>query len=230
MTELLTYRLSPLLEGEFILYRGVSHGLVPTLLVAAAGEHPSPASLKHLEHQYTLRADLDARQERLDQLQIQRDALAGELTRVRQLGVQREMDLALRALNDEPEGGQSDSAVTEGDEVGEDEEWQSIRLATRYVFKKDVEIQVNGVAGVLLDISVAGCQLMSLSALKPNVAVRVLLPSEQTPVACAGKIVWVRLEPPAKRGKPHRYRAGVSFTDADKTAIEAFAVRRGGTS
>ena len=60
MTELLAYRFSPLLEGEFILYRGVSHGLVPTLLVAAAGEHPSPASLKRLEHQYALRADLDA--------------------------------------------------------------------------------------------------------------------------------------------------------------------------
>ncbi len=60
MTELSAYVLSPLLEGEFILYRGVGRGRASTLLVAAAGEYPSPGSLKRLEHQYALRADLDS--------------------------------------------------------------------------------------------------------------------------------------------------------------------------
>src|ERR1700692_269037 len=60
MTELSAHVLSALLEGEFILYRGVGNGLTPILLVAAAGEYPSPGSLQRLEHQYALRADLDA--------------------------------------------------------------------------------------------------------------------------------------------------------------------------
>jgi PAS domain S-box-containing protein len=60
MTELSAYKLSPLLEGEFVLYRGVGDGRAQTLLVASAGEYPSPGSLKRLEHQYALRADLDA--------------------------------------------------------------------------------------------------------------------------------------------------------------------------
>jgi PAS domain S-box-containing protein len=58
MTEQSAYSVSPLLEGEFILYRRADYDLAPTLLVAAADD--SPGSLKHLEHQYALRADLDA--------------------------------------------------------------------------------------------------------------------------------------------------------------------------
>jgi PAS domain S-box-containing protein len=61
MTELSAYVLTPLLEGEFIVYRRRGHGLAPTLVVAAAGEHPSPGSLQRLEHQYALRTDLDAK-------------------------------------------------------------------------------------------------------------------------------------------------------------------------
>ena len=60
MRGLSAYRLSPLPDGEFILYRRADQGLTPTLLVAAAGEHPSGGSFKHLEHQYALRAELDS--------------------------------------------------------------------------------------------------------------------------------------------------------------------------
>jgi predicted ATPase/signal transduction histidine kinase/GAF domain-containing protein len=60
MTELSAYELSALLEGETILYRGRGDGQVPILLVMAAEEYASPASIQHLEHQYALRADLDA--------------------------------------------------------------------------------------------------------------------------------------------------------------------------
>jgi predicted ATPase/GAF domain-containing protein len=60
MTEFSAYMLSAVLEGEFILYRGRGDGLPPILLVAAAGAYPSPSSLQRLEHQFALRADLDA--------------------------------------------------------------------------------------------------------------------------------------------------------------------------
>ena len=59
MTELSGYALSPLREGPFTLYRGLGDGLASILLVAPAGEYPSPGSLQRLEHEYALRADLD---------------------------------------------------------------------------------------------------------------------------------------------------------------------------
>ena len=59
MTELSAYALSPLREGQFTLYRGLGDGLASILLIAAAGEYPSPGSLQRLEHEFALRTDLD---------------------------------------------------------------------------------------------------------------------------------------------------------------------------
>jgi hypothetical protein len=59
VTELSAYTLSPLREGPFTLSRGLGDGLSPSLLVAPAGEYPSPTSLRWLEHEYALRSDLD---------------------------------------------------------------------------------------------------------------------------------------------------------------------------
>jgi PAS domain S-box-containing protein len=54
--------LEPLREGpDFILYRGRQRGnAAPVLAVAAAAERPSPQSLRRLEHEYSLAAELDA--------------------------------------------------------------------------------------------------------------------------------------------------------------------------
>jgi predicted ATPase/signal transduction histidine kinase/ActR/RegA family two-component response regulator len=55
------YVLEILREGaEFTLYRGRQHGSpLPLLAVAPAAEQPSPQSLRRLEHEYLLAADLD---------------------------------------------------------------------------------------------------------------------------------------------------------------------------
>ena len=55
MNELLGYVFSPLREEGISLYRGSGDGLAPILLVAA--EETSP---DRLEHEYALRAELDA--------------------------------------------------------------------------------------------------------------------------------------------------------------------------
>jgi PAS domain S-box-containing protein len=58
VTELSGYVLSPpLRDGDFTLYRGSCNGMAPILLVAA--EDASPWSLKRLEHEYALKAELD---------------------------------------------------------------------------------------------------------------------------------------------------------------------------
>jgi hypothetical protein len=55
------YVLEPLREGaDFTLYRGRQHGN-PSLVLAVApsAEQPSPQSLRRLEHEYSLAAELD---------------------------------------------------------------------------------------------------------------------------------------------------------------------------
>src|SRR4051812_34066907 len=45
---------------DFTLYRGRERASrMPVLAVAVAGEHPSPQSLRRLEHEYSLANDLD---------------------------------------------------------------------------------------------------------------------------------------------------------------------------
>ena len=58
MNELLSYVFSPLREGDIALYRGSSNGLAPILLVAA--EETSFGCVERLQHEYALRAELDA--------------------------------------------------------------------------------------------------------------------------------------------------------------------------
>jgi PAS domain S-box-containing protein len=60
VTELSAYALSLLREGSSTLHRGHGDGLSPILLVTPPGEPQSPGSVQRLEHEYTLRADLDA--------------------------------------------------------------------------------------------------------------------------------------------------------------------------
>lgn len=57
MRDLSNYEFSPLRGGEFTLLRGFGGGLSPILLVSAAPTAPVEA---RLEHEYALRAELDA--------------------------------------------------------------------------------------------------------------------------------------------------------------------------
>jgi len=56
--ELSGYVFSPLREGDISLYRGAGTGLAPILL--AATEETSLACVERLEHEYALKAELDA--------------------------------------------------------------------------------------------------------------------------------------------------------------------------
>jgi PAS domain S-box-containing protein len=58
VNELLSYVFSPLREGDIALYRGSGTGLPPILLVAA--EKTSLGCVERLEHEYALKAELDA--------------------------------------------------------------------------------------------------------------------------------------------------------------------------
>jgi hypothetical protein len=71
--------------------------------------------------------------------------------------------------------------------------------------------------------------VLSCAALKPAKNVKMLLPSSEQPVLLRGRIVWARLEP-TMPGKPIRYRAGMSFTATDPTAVQSFMTRHASRS
>ena len=49
-------------DQEFILYRGQSNGVAsPILVLLPAVQRPTPESLKQLDHEYSLREELDSR-------------------------------------------------------------------------------------------------------------------------------------------------------------------------
>ena len=61
MTELSRYALELLRKGsEFALYRGMASGLAPILIVPPVREQASVEMLRRLEHEFALRAELDA--------------------------------------------------------------------------------------------------------------------------------------------------------------------------
>lgn len=108
-------------------------------------------------------------------------------------------------------------------------EWAAVRMAVRYSFADALEVQINGGASTLVNLSVGGCQVISTASLKPNQAVKVALPHEPKALTCTGKVVWAKLEP-ASKGKSGGYRAGIEFSKADESAIEAFVKRHKGTA
>ena len=100
------------------------------------------------------------------------------------------------------------------------------RQARRVKISTTVEVLVDGVASALVDLSALGAQIVSPTTLRPNRPVRVVLPRDEGPLACKGRIVWARLEPP-RADKPALYRAGVHFAEMDAMAVEAFATQHG---
>jgi chromosome segregation ATPase len=95
-----------------------------------------------------------------------------------------------------------------------------VRAAKRTAMTGEVDIQIDGNASKLIDLSTTGAQILSPGALKPNRLITLILPLAEGRVSCKGKIMWSRLEPGRKGGL--WYRAGISFTSADEAAIEQF--------
>jgi chromosome segregation ATPase len=101
------------------------------------------------------------------------------------------------------------------------------REASRHSFREPLEVKLDGETALLVDLSTAGAQVLSSTALKPNKPVKMLLPSSEAIILCKAKIIWSRFEPPSP-GKPVRYRAGMVFTQADAAALHVFLTRHSG--
>ena len=103
-------------------------------------------------------------------------------------------------------------------------EHHPVRRDSRYGFAEPLEIRIDNQAGVLVDLSVTGAQLLLSNAVEDGHEGTVHLPSGETPVSGRARVVWTRLELPAA-GKAIRHRVGILFTEVEETAVEAFIIR-----
>ena len=100
-------------------------------------------------------------------------------------------------------------------------DWHGTRRAERHRLKSGVEIQLDGNAVSVIDLSVVGAQVLSNTILRPNQKVRVTIPQDDTLVRCRGAVAWAKLELPQPSSSPI-YRAGVEFIDVDKDFVAEF--------
>lgn len=93
------------------------------------------------------------------------------------------------------------------------------RRAARVKIVEGVEVLIDGSPATLIDLSVVGAQVISLTILRPNQRVRMTLPDEERPIRCVAGVAWAAFEMP-KSGP--RYRAGIEFFDAESGNLDRF--------
>jgi hypothetical protein len=94
------------------------------------------------------------------------------------------------------------------------------RDARRVRVRRSTHVNVDGIPGELVDLSVGGAQAVLRNLVKPNQLVRLTFPTGAGQLMCKGRIVWVIYEQPGTSLSV--YRIGVKFTDVDAKAVEDF--------
>jgi hypothetical protein len=101
-------------------------------------------------------------------------------------------------------------------------DYRGTRRSQRYKMAAGTEVQVDGAAAEIIDLSVNGAQILSPSTLRPQQRVRITLADDGGVVRINASVAWASFEIP--KSTP-RYRAGIEFTDAHAAAVEAFCKR-----
>ena len=97
---------------------------------------------------------------------------------------------------------------------------EKARDAKRVKIRRGIDVNVDGIPGELVDLSIGGAQAILRQAVKPNQLVRLIVPTATGQLICKGRVVWVVYEQPGTSLSV--YRTGVKFADVDEGAIENF--------
>ena len=97
---------------------------------------------------------------------------------------------------------------------------EKARDAKRVKVRRGIDVNVDGIPGELVDLSIGGAQAILRQAVKPNQLVRLVVPTATGQLVCKGRIVWVVYEQPGTSLSV--YRTGVKFADVDEPTIENF--------
>ena len=118
-----------------------------------------------------------------------------------------------------PEVPQPDVPPSSADAAPVKIDQRGTRRAARVRIVDGVEVLIDGSPAALVDLSVAGAQVVSVTILRPNQRVRMILPDEERPIRCVASVAWASFEMP-KSGP--RYRAGIEFFDTESETIDRF--------
>jgi hypothetical protein len=102
-------------------------------------------------------------------------------------------------------------------------DFRGTRRAPRIRMAEHLKVMVDGHAATLVDLSIAGAQVVSTAVLRPNHRVRVVMADDRSSVRCVGLVAWASFEIPP-RSAP-LYRAGLQFLDANPVDVEAYCDR-----
>jgi CheY-like chemotaxis protein len=99
-------------------------------------------------------------------------------------------------------------------------DYRGTRRAERFAIKPGVEVQIEGGAAQLVNLSAVGAQVLSSSIVKPNQRVRLALSAQPGTARITSLVAWASFELP--RGVA-RYRAGIEFLPPfDHAAVTKF--------
>jgi hypothetical protein len=91
------------------------------------------------------------------------------------------------------------------------------RRAPRFIMADGLEVQVDGKPATLVNLSLVGAQVVSVTILRPNQRLRLTLTDKPKPIRIVSTVAWAAFEIP-KTGP--RYRAGIEFLEADQTGVQ----------
>ncbi|MEO5894787.1 MAG: PilZ domain-containing protein [Vicinamibacterales bacterium] len=114
--------------------------------------------------------------------------------------------------------------VPEAASEGRPVDWHGTRRVARTRVRTGVELQLDGNAAGVVDVSTMGAQVLSPTILRPNQKVRVNITDDEVVLRFRGTIIWATYELGGPGGRPV-YRAGVEFVDSDGAALERFSAR-----
>lgn len=93
------------------------------------------------------------------------------------------------------------------------------RRAQRFMIVEGIEVQIDGNAASLINLSTIGAQVVSPAILKPNQHIRFTLVDPPRQTRCRAAVAWAALEIPKGTA---RYRAGIEFFGADQESMARF--------
>jgi hypothetical protein len=100
----------------------------------------------------------------------------------------------------------------------------STRRASRFKVLEGLNAVVEEGRANLVNISILGAQVVSVSALRPTQVVKIVLPDAKDMVHLAAHVAWSMFERPELRTDPF-YRVGMEFTDAARDILENYCRR-----
>lgn len=100
-----------------------------------------------------------------------------------------------------------------------------LRRAPRFPVHAGCEAWINGQRAALVDVSVAGAQVLSPNVLRPTQPIRLALADDEAEgIKVHAAVAWSVFERSRKTGSTH-YRAGVAFADAEQRLLEAYCTK-----